>query len=98
MELVLQVMGVLRTHGLAAGRNHLALGKREQGKRQCYQNLCPGVNQKNPELQLAYPVGVRATEARQLLEALPKAESGEMGNMVFFLPSTLDFCPLARTS
>lgn len=39
MELVVQVLGVLGMHGLAAGGNHLALGKRDKGKRQCYENL-----------------------------------------------------------
>lgn len=96
MELVLQVMGVLRTCRLAAVRNHLAQGKRDHRKRQCYQNLGLGVNQKNPELQLAHPVGVRATEARQPLEALPKA--GKVGSTVFFLLYPLDFCLLPKTS
>lgn len=65
MELVLQVMGVLRTCRLAAVGNHLAQARETTERRQCYQNLGPGVSQKNPELQLAHPVGVRATEARQ---------------------------------
>ena len=85
MELVLQVMEVLRTCRLAAVGNHLAQGKRDHRKRQCYQNLGLGVNQKNPELQLAHPVGVRATEARQPMEALPKAGRVETLSSSFYI-------------
>lgn len=43
MELVLQVMEVVGTYGLATGGNRLSLGKRDQGKRHYYQNLHPGI-------------------------------------------------------
>lgn len=47
MKLVLQVLEMLRTLRLATGGNHPVLGKSR--KRQCYQNLSPGVNQKIPK-------------------------------------------------
>ena len=64
---------MLRTLELATGGNLLALGKKEA----MFLEFKAGVNQKNPELQSTHPVGVRATEVRQLLEALPKIGWGQ---------------------